>query len=282
MFVWLASYPKSGNTLLRALLASYFFSDNGNLKFNLIKNIRQFPSTRLFEHMGIDITQEEEVIKNYLKAQEYINKKNSLQFLKTHSSLFNFKGHAFTNLEYSLGVIYIVRDPRNVVTSWANHDSISFEESANNLIDKSFKVGGLNNSKKEIVSYTGSWNFNYNSWKEFKSFSKYLLIKYEDLVNDKEKIFIEVLQFLHKTRNLDFKLDKKKLQNAIISTSFDKMKEMEEKEGFDEAVIDKNNNEKKPFFFKGPKNDWKKTLSRELIKKIEKAFEKEMLELGYL
>ena len=282
MFVWLASYPKSGNTLLRALLASYFFSDNGNLKFNLIKNIRQFPSIRLFEQMGIDITQEEEVIKNYLKAQEYINKKNSLQFLKTHSSLFNFKGHAFTNLESSLGVIYIVRDPRNVVTSWANHDSISFEESANNLIDKSYKIGGLNNAKKEIVSYTGSWNFNYNSWKEFKSFNKYLLIKYEDLVNDKEKFFIEVLQFLHKVRNIDFKLDKKKLQNVLNSTSFDKMKEMEEKEGFHEAAVNKNNNKKKPFFFKGPKNDWKITLNIELIKKIEKAFEKEMLELDYL
>tara|TARA_B110000008_G_scaffold16431_1_gene15291 strand:- start:450 stop:1298 length:849 start_codon:yes stop_codon:yes gene_type:complete len=282
MFVWLASYPKSGNTLLRALLASYFFSNNGNLKFNLIKNIRQFPSIRLFEEMGIDITQEEEVIKNYLKAQEYINKKNSLQFLKTHSSLFNFKGHAFTNLKNSLGAIYIVRDPRNVVTSWANHDSISFEQSANNLIDKSYKIGGLKNYKKEIVSYTGSWNFNYNSWKEFKAYDKYLLIKYEDLVKDKEKFFIKVLKFLHKARNIDFELDKKKLQNVLISTSFDKMKEMEEKEGFHEAAVSKNDNEKKPFFFKGPKNNWKNTLSRELIKKIEKAFEKEMLELEYL
>ena len=282
MFVWLASYPKSGNTLLRALLASYFFSDSGNLKFNLLKNIRQFPSLRLFEHLGIDIVKEEEVIKNYLKAQEYVVKKKSLQFLKTHSCLFNFKGYAFTNLKNSLGAIYIVRDPRNVVTSWANHESISFEESFNARVDKSYKIGGINNFKREIVSYTGSWDFNYNSWKEFKSHNKYLLIKYEDLVNDKEKTLIKILQFLHKIRNIDFKLDKKKLQNVLVSTSFDKMKEMEEKEGFDEAVTNKINNKKIPFFFKGPKNDWKNTLNYELIKKIETTFAKEMSELGYL
>ena len=60
------------------------------------------------------------------------------------------------------------------------------------------------------------------------------------------------------------------------------MKEMEEKEGFDEAVTNKINNKKIPFFYLGPKNDWKNTLNYELIKKIETTFAKEMSELGYL
>ena len=29
MFVWIASYPKSGNTLVRSMLTSYFFSNDG-------------------------------------------------------------------------------------------------------------------------------------------------------------------------------------------------------------------------------------------------------------
>ena len=80
MIVWLASYPKSGNTLIRALLASYFYSKNGEFNFNLIKNITQFPSNSIFHKLGIDIKNEKEVIKNYIRAQESINQKNSIHF----------------------------------------------------------------------------------------------------------------------------------------------------------------------------------------------------------
>ena len=48
MFIWLASYPKSGNTLVRSLLSSYFFSKDGIFNFELIKNIKQFPIKELF------------------------------------------------------------------------------------------------------------------------------------------------------------------------------------------------------------------------------------------
>ena len=43
MIIWLASYPKSGNTLLRSILASYFFSKDGLLKFEDLYKITQFP-----------------------------------------------------------------------------------------------------------------------------------------------------------------------------------------------------------------------------------------------
>ena len=123
MFVWLASYPKSGNTLVRSMIAAYFFSQDGNYNFELIKNIKQFPNIGLFEKMGIDITKEKEVLKNYIRVQETFNKKDATQFLKTHSYLFNIDNNPFTDLNNTLGVIYIVRDPRNVVTSVANHMS---------------------------------------------------------------------------------------------------------------------------------------------------------------
>ena len=55
MFIWLASYPKSGNTLVRSMLAAYFFSDDGEYNFDLIKNIKQFPVNALFQRMGIDV-----------------------------------------------------------------------------------------------------------------------------------------------------------------------------------------------------------------------------------
>ena len=73
MFIWLASYPKSGNTLVRSLLSSYFFSKDGIFNLRLIKNIKQFPTIKLFEDLGIDITNEKEVIANYIRVKQTFN-----------------------------------------------------------------------------------------------------------------------------------------------------------------------------------------------------------------
>ena len=284
MFIWLASYPKSGNTLVRSLLASYFFSKDGVYNFDLIKNILQFPTSKLFQNIDIDITNEKEVIANYIRAQQSINKKDSIQFLKTHSYLFNIENNAFTDLNNSLGVIYIVRDPRNVVTSLANHSSISIEESANYLIDKWYFGGNLNNFNDAMRTrlYTGTWATNYKSWQSFKSQGRYLLIKYEDLTNKKEEILIKMLKFIYKLNKKNFELDKIKLKNVIDTTSFERMKALENEFGFNESKIEKMTGKKIPFFNLGKKNDWKKMISLEIKDKIENAFKEEMKELGYL
>ena len=284
MFIWLASYPKSGNTLVRSLLASYFFSKDGVYNFDLIKNILQFPTSKLFQNIDIDITNEKEVIANYIRAQQSINKKDSTQFLKTHSYLFNIENNAFTDLKNSLGVIYIVRDPRNVVTSLANHSSISIEESANYLIDKWYFGVNLNNFNDAMRTrlYTGTWATNYKSWQSFKSQGRYLLIKYEDLTNKKEEILIKMLKFIYKLNKKNFELDKIKLKNVIDTTSFERMKALENEFGFNESKTEKMTGKKIPFFNLGKKNDWKKMISLEIKDKIENAFKEEMKELGYL
>ena len=284
MFIWLASYPKSGNTLVRSLLVSYFFSKDGNFNFDLIKNIKQFPTIELFESLGIDIKNQKEVIENYIKVQDSINQKNIIQFLKTHSYLFNIDGNGFTNLNNSLGAIYIVRDPRTIVSSSTRFFNISQIEAADRLIKTTFIGGDLNNkrSSNRTTVYTGTWNGNYNSWKSFKSNGKYLLIKYEDLIFNKEESLKKILKFIHKLKNINFEINEKKFQNVIDSTSFESMQKLERKKGFNESSINEKTGEKIAFFNLGPKNDWKKSLDLEVIKKIEKAFKKEMEELGYL
>lgn len=113
MIIWLASYPKSGNTFLRALLSAYFFTKDGNFYFESLQNIKQFPDYGVFEKLGIDISNEKEVVKNYIKAQEEIKKrdKNKIRFLKTHSTLNDMDGYKFTDLNNCLGAVHIVRDP---------------------------------------------------------------------------------------------------------------------------------------------------------------------------
>ena len=284
MIIWLASYPKSGNTLLRSMLAAYFFSKDGIYDFPLIQNIRQFPNIRLFENLGVDIRNEKEVIKNYINVQESFNKKDSVQFLKTHSYLFNIDNNAFTDLKNSLGSIYIVRDPRNVVTSWAKFANVTIQKAADTLINTTQFGGDLNvkeGSERSMV-HIGTWNGNFQSWKSFKYQDRYLLIKYEDLINNREENFLKVLKFIFKLQKTKFELNKSKFENVIETTDFAKLKKLEKEKGFSEAKTNKKTGEKIPFFNLGPKNDWKTMLEPEVRTKIEKAFEKEMLELGYL
>ena len=74
MIIWLASYPKSGNTLVRSLLSGYFFSKDGQFNFELLKTIDQFPHIKIFNQLGINLSDKKEVEKNYIEAQKLINK----------------------------------------------------------------------------------------------------------------------------------------------------------------------------------------------------------------
>ena len=283
MIVWLASYPKSGNTLVRSMLAAYFFSNDGIYDFDLIKNIKQFPQNALFKKMGINVNNDEELIKNYINVQEKINNKSSIQFLKTHSYLFNINNNAFTDLKNSIGVIYIVRDPRNVVTSWANFSNTSLENAANVLI-KTYKFGGNKNNSNDLDTnvFVGTWSQNYNSWKSFKHQKRYLLIKYEDLVNNRDVALHKILKFIYELNGTKLEINQKKFDNVVETTSFERMKNLERTKGFFEAKLDLKTGKKIPFFNLGEKNDWKKFLNVRISNKIEKAFKNEMIELGYL
>ena len=283
MIVWLASYPKSGNTLVRSMLAAYFFSKDGIYDFDLIRNIKQFPDNTLFKEMGLNINNDEEIIKNYINVQEKINKKNSIQFLKTHSYLFNINNNPFTDLNNSIGAIYIVRDPRNVVTSWANFTKTSLEKAADVLI-KTYQFGGEKNSTNdpETTVFVGTWGQNFNSWKSFKHQQRYLLIKYEDLINNRDIFLHKILKFIHDLNGTELKIDQKKFNNVVETTSFERMKNLESTKGFFEATIDSKTGKKIPFFNLGDKNDWKKFLNVKISDKIERAFKNEMTELGYL
>ena len=278
MIIWLASYPKSGNTFLRSLLASYFYSENGDFEFEQLKKIEQFPVNENFEKIGININDKFEVAKNYIKAQEEINKTKKISFWKTHSSFCKlYNKYNFSDLKNSLGVIYIVRDPRNVVSSFARHNSKSINETVE-LLTNDLATG---NEKNEVEVYLGSWNFNYNSWKVFKNSNRYLLIRYEDLINDTENVYIKILKFINDLSKLKSPININKIRKVVKSTTFSRMKKLEEEQGFEESKLNDLGKTVK-FFNLGPKNNWKNLLSSEIKNKIENKFKKEMIELEYL
>ncbi|MDA9598432.1 sulfotransferase domain-containing protein [Candidatus Pelagibacter sp.] len=275
MIIWLASYPKSGNTFVRTLLSAYFFSNDGFFDFKYLKSIKQFPSKKLFVKIGITSNNENEILKNYIPAQEYINKKAPLILLKTHSSLFDIDETKFTNLDNSLGVIYVVRDPRNIVTSFSNHFNLSLNDSAGRMISDT--VLGESTDKK-IITYILSWKKHYESWKLFEKEQKYLLVKYEDLIKNPKEILIKMLTFIFKMSNNNSNIDLRKVDNVISSTAFEKLKKMEKNYGF----VEKPKNMKSNFFKLGNKNKWQNILDKDIEKIITNEFIKEMRELEYI
>jgi len=280
MIVWLASYPKSGNTLMRSMLSAYLFSKDGNFNFDLLNNIKQFPDNAVFTKLGIDISNENEVVKNYIFAQEEINKRDgkSIRFLKTHSGLNNINGYSFTNYNNTLGAIYIVRDPRKVLKSYSNHSEITYEEAERRILNFGI-IGGKSDPINQTVIHSGSWASNYNSWKEFKKKNRYLLIKYEDLISDPEKYFTLVLNFIYIISKSKLKIDKIKLDNVLKTTTFEYLQNLEKKENFKEATTV---SKKIDFFKYGPKNDGKKGIPKKIVENLEKNLNKEMRELGYI
>jgi hypothetical protein len=280
MIIWLASYPKSGNTFLRSILGTYFFSQDGNFSFDQVYKIAQFPSLFHFNEINIDINNIEQTMGSYVKVQNNLNLKyKSKKFFKTHSAFFDNESNnsIFSNPENSLGAVYIVRDPRNVVTSYAHHYSITVDEAFNQISDKELFLKKTNLHPDVFIS---SWSLNYLSWK--KANIPLLLIKYEDLVKNTKEKLIEVFNFFQTLGMNKSLYDDKKLDNVIKSTQFNNMKRLEKEIGFKESVIDKKTNKKIPFFNLGPSNNWKNILDPNLANKIEKAFSKEMEELGYL
>ena len=71
MIIWIASYPKSGNTWVRSFLSAYYFSSDGNFKFDLLKNIKQFPSKEFFNDKLPSV---EDAAENWLVPQREIKK----------------------------------------------------------------------------------------------------------------------------------------------------------------------------------------------------------------
>lgn len=279
MIVWLASYPKSGNTWIRIFLSSLLFSgDKTKIDINKI-NINQFPLKTQFKGLVKDFLSLEEVTSNSLEAQTRINLDNKIRFFKTHSALWKNQNtnKTFTDQNNTLGVVHIVRDPRNIITSVMDYfNKESYEETLNFLKDGNNILGG-NEHDNGIPVLLSSWSNHYNSWKGFKKNN--LLIKYENLIHDPINEFLKITNFL--TSIGGFKFDKSEILKAINNCSFENFVNQENKFGFRDNSAT-NNSLGKKFFKLGPKNNWLTLLDTKTREDIELSFEKEMKELGYL
>ena len=283
MIIWLSSYPKNGNTWLRALISAYYYSNDGFfLGDQNLQNIQQFPVKKNLEGFNFDPRKPGDSARFWIPAQEKLNMDRKVKFLKTHSALVKLGQNEFTNKKNTLGCIYIVRDPRNVIDSMSRHFQIDHDKALSVMQDeKNFTYDFKKINDYSDYQFISSWEKNYQSWKNNRLIPIKFL-KYEDLLKETFFVFKEVIEFIDKLINNKKGFNREKAKNAVKSTSFENLKKIEENKGFSESIIARKDKKKIPFFHLGPKNEWKKNFDSRFIEKINDIFQKNLNELNYL
>ena len=280
MIIWLASYPKSGNTWVRSIIAALMYSNNGIFNFSLLDRIKQFPREDFFKGVSNNLGDINEIAKHWETAQDLINVDKKIKFLKTHHLKCKIGGYNFTSKKNTLATIYIIRDPRNLVNSISNHYSKTLEEAKEFLLTPKYLFGfkkDTGSKTNNIKTILGTWSEHYRFWKTNNE--NFLLIKYENLIKDTHSELKKIIIFLNKFMNIE--INETKTKNILNSTNFEYLKNLEEKGQFNENAFE-NAYTKKKFFYLGPKNNWENILDNKIKKEIESKLSEEMKELGYL
>ena len=274
--LWVASYPKSGNTWMRAILTSLFYSDNGIFDFKLLPKIDQFEKLQYFnfvKDINIDdykkLNELPTISKYWAEAQKRIKSKELILF-KTHSCNYSHNNLNYTNQLKTRGGIYIIRDPRDVAISYSKFIGESIDMTIDYMMGQSRQIWNQNKSLGIILS---RWDYHVASWLNLRA--PIIFIRYEDLLNKTEKILNELINFLTEQLKIKIDVNQKKIDNIIQSTSFSLLKQKEEKEGFREA------SKSSAFFREGKSMQWKNDLNEKQISKIETNFSEAMKKFNY-
>ena len=282
MIIWLSSYPKNGNTWLRSLISAYYYTKNGIfLGDQQLINIDQFPVKKYLESFEYDPSKPGDTVRLWVAAQEKINLDKNIKFFKTHNALVKIDQNDFTNKNNTLGAIYIVRDPRNVLDSMSRHFQIDYDKALHVMQNESnYTFDFKKKNDYSDYQFISSWERNYQSWKKNKLIPVKFL-KYEDLLQETFYVFKEIIEFIDKLTNNKKGFSREKAKNAVNSTSFENLKKIEETKGFSESIVSREQEKKIPFFHLGPKNKWQDNFDTRFIKKLNNVFEKNLVELDY-
>jgi hypothetical protein len=275
--VWLASYPKSGNTWLRVFIANLVRGriEKRRIGINEI-GIGEIASSRhLFDiYSGVnslDLNFDE--IEN-LRPQVYrsINEyTKDFVFLKTHDAyLKTSNGSDLIPSEATWGVVYIVRNPLDIVASYANHLGVTLNEAISVLEDED-RI--LNNRMcgRQLRQRLCSWSRHVESWVvDAVECLPVHVVRYEDMLTDTESVFEGISRFL----NLSY--SKEEIHLALGNASFDVLRSEEEASGFREGSL-----KASVFFRKGVSGEWRRELSAEQVDRVFDCHGHMMERMGY-
>ena len=274
---WVASYPKSGNTWIRSILASLIYNNN-NFEFEMLKNITEFENPFYYDFVKAISKKDFINLKDinilsgyWLKAQENFIQKNQSLFFKSHASNISFLNNPYTSKEMTKGVIYVLRDPRDLVISYAKHLNKNIDEVIE-IIRTTNTLAYSSSGKYPIL--LSRWDYHVLSW--LKLDVPKIIIQYEHLLTNTYGVVSQIINFMKKELQIDLDISESKIKKILENTSFKKLKQKELKEGFPEASKYSN------FFRSGKRDQWKEILNKNQKELIEREFNFVMKKFNYI
>ena len=269
--VWLASYPKSGNTWLRLFLANYVLNRKNPLPLNEIHKFSNGDTIAAMYHAAAGRPIDVHDIELTMRLRSHvlrriINNNADVNLVKSHSCRVVAFGRDHHPAQYTRSAVYVVRNPLDMVLSYARHYGIAQEQAAEQICHSDNANAPTSST---VVEFLGSWSDHVASWTG-KSSYPVLVLRYEDMLTQPETEFAKVV------KHFDMTVDEERLQRAIEHSSFDQLKQQEQTQGFIEA-----SNKGAAFFTKGQAGAWRAELDPVLVKRIKQANKRLMKQYGY-
>lgn len=270
--MWLASYPKSGNTWLRAFLANYIFNLPEPVPVNQLSKLGLGDANTL-AHSRVaagrfDPTNPRETVRIRRKMLDIVVSNGAdLNLMKTHNQNTKAFGVDLVPRHQTKGAIYVIRDPRDMAVSYASHHGMSMDETVHRLNHPENATTG---NQQNVHQFLGRWSDHVNSWSRSKGF-KALIIRYEDMLEKPKSVFADVIDAVGLDRDED------RLEKSIRFSSFDQLKSQEKSGGFVE-----NSPHQEAFFRSGKSGGWRDSLTEDQAARIVSDHAKVMRRFGYL
>jgi len=270
--VWLASYPKSGNTWVRAFLHNYLENSSEPADINSLDKYFADDSKPYWYQNHTDRPLHELSMRDICLLrcqvhQDIASSRAGSVIVKTHSLLGAYDGIPLHEMSVTAGAIYVVRNPLDVVLSLADHFGISIDDAIAFMNDP---ATGSPTDEANVASVLGSWSGHVESWTSEESPSLHV-VRYEDLIDRPLKAFAGIVSFLNLGR------DAPAIKRAMRFSSFQALRSQESSKGF----VEKSPNSAR-FFRAGRKNQWPGKLSRDQVTALVEAHREQMSRFRYV
>ncbi len=269
--IWLASYPKSGNTWMRAFLHNLLMNPDEPAKINALNKFclgeDKAEYYNYFDPRPLTTLTSAEVAALRPKVHELLTRAfPDSVFVKTHNYLGQYEGVPLVTMEHTAGAIYLVRNPLDVAVSFAHHFGLDMDTAIGQLANPGTGTPTTDIMARQVYS---SWSTNVKSWTQH-AFPGLLVVRYEDMAAQTFKTFGGVAAFC------GLKPSRERLRRAIANSSFSVLKRQENERGFVERT------EHTRFFRKGRAGEWKQVLSEAQVARIVADHGEQMQRFGYL
>jgi hypothetical protein len=275
--VWIASYPKSGNTWARAFLHNLLRLRNGESGEQDINEMARFSTweldkQRYAQFLGFEpdnLSHRNEIAATRHAVHRRIaDAFHGIVFIKTHNCLVMDRGHTTINLAVTAGAVYIVRNPLDVAISYAHHAGSSIDAAIDRMAAIDVETDGTD---KAVYEVHGSWSQHVWTWTRNPHRALHV-VRYEDMLVDPLTSFGAIARHLHLNST------RRHLARAIERSSFARLQAQEREKAFRERPPFADQN----FFREGRAGQWKYVLTPTQVDRIVRDHSEQMQRFGYL